>query len=78
MKNPKYTLATIAAGLLVLFAAQNMATVELNFLFWSFHSSRCIVIGFALFTGFLIGWAFGSHRRGAEGVHATDNPGDDG
>ncbi|TNE63856.1 MAG: LapA family protein [Alphaproteobacteria bacterium] len=63
MDKTKYTLAAVAGGLLVLFAIQNMARVELYFLVWSFQSSRIVVIAFSLIVGFVLGWVFASHRK---------------
>ncbi len=63
MEKLKYPLATGLLSLLVLFILQNMAVVELNFLFWSFHSRRFFVIAFALFVGFVIGWVLCSRRK---------------
>ncbi|WP_417461578.1 lipopolysaccharide assembly protein LapA domain-containing protein [Kordiimonas sp.] len=63
MDKTKYTLAMVAGGLLVLFAMQNIATVQLNFLFWSFYTSRFVVILLAVMVGFLLGWIWGAKKR---------------
>jgi uncharacterized integral membrane protein len=41
---------------LVIFAVQNYEIVKIQFLFWSFATSRAIVIFIALFIGIIIGW----------------------
>jgi len=62
MEKVKYSLAMALLALLVLFAIQNMAVVELNFLFWSFHSRRFLIIVFALVIGFALGWLLGAKK----------------
>tara|TARA_R110002096_G_scaffold79415_5_gene186463 strand:- start:823 stop:1059 length:237 start_codon:yes stop_codon:yes gene_type:complete len=42
--------------LLALFAFQNMSEVELTVLFWSFHTSRIVVIGASFLLGGAVGW----------------------
>jgi len=63
MRKLKHYLAMALAIILIVFAIQNMATVELNFLFWSFQSRRFVVIAFALLTGFLIGMLVGAYKN---------------
>ena len=50
----------IASGilltLLVIFALQNIAIVELNFLFWSVDLPRSMLLFVVLLVGFSIGW----------------------
>jgi uncharacterized integral membrane protein len=41
---------------LIVFTAQNYAVVKIKFLFWSFQTSRAIMIFAAVFTGIIIGW----------------------
>ncbi|MCJ9427813.1 lipopolysaccharide assembly protein LapA domain-containing protein [Kordiimonas marina] len=66
MSKVKYSLASVAGGLLVLFAAQNMATIEVNFLFWSFYTRRFAVIIFAVLVGLIIGWALSGRKKGKD------------
>ncbi len=54
--NWKGVLILILLLLLVIFTAQNYEVVEIKFLFWSFKTSRAIVIISTLFTGIIIGW----------------------
>ena len=63
MHNIKIVLAVILGGLLVLFAIQNMAEVELTFIVWSFQSRRFVVIGVSVLVGLVIGWVLGRVRR---------------
>ena len=49
-------------ALLGIFAVQNMATVELTFLLWTFESRRIVVIGLSVVTGLVIGWIIGYSR----------------
>ncbi|WP_339737162.1 lipopolysaccharide assembly protein LapA domain-containing protein [uncultured Maricaulis sp.] len=43
-------------ALLGLLAFQNMSQVELTVLFWSFQTSRIVVIGSSFLLGGLVGW----------------------
>jgi putative membrane protein len=54
--NYKLILILILAGLGVLFIIQNVAVVEIQFLFWSIQLSRSLLIFFLLSIGILIGW----------------------
>jgi uncharacterized integral membrane protein len=50
----------------LIFAVQNFATVEIQFLFWSFALPRALMILILLGIGFIIGLLFYSlvlHRR---------------
>ena len=49
-------IAFVLGGILVLFALQNLARVELNVLFWTFEARRFVVILFSFAIGFAIGW----------------------
>ena len=42
--------------LLVIFTTQNYELVKIQFLFWSFKTSRAIIIFVTLFIGIIIGW----------------------
>lgn len=67
MDNFKILLAAVLGGLLVLFALQNMAAVELSFLVWTFQSRRFVVIGFSLLVGLILGWTIGAMYRRRKG-----------
>lgn len=56
MGHIKLWLAGILVALLALFAFQNMSDVELTVLFWSFHTSRIVVIVFSFLLGGAVGW----------------------
>jgi len=51
--------ALILGGLLGIFALQNMASIELTFLVWTFESRRIVVIAASL----IVGWFFGYASR---------------
>ena len=54
--NSKWTIALLLLLLVsIIFTAQNYAVVNIKFLFWSFQTSRAIMIYAALFTGIIIG-----------------------
>lgn len=54
--NYKLILILTLAGLAVLFIIQNIAAVEIQFLFWSIQMSRSLLIFSMLAIGFIIGW----------------------
>ncbi|MFA5069363.1 MAG: lipopolysaccharide assembly protein LapA domain-containing protein [Candidatus Omnitrophota bacterium] len=41
---------------LVIFTVQNYEVIKIQFLFWSFQTSRAIIIFSTLFIGIIIGW----------------------
>lgn len=49
-------LGIVLLGLVVLFTVQNIATVELNFFFWSFSMPRAILVFLIFLAGVLTGW----------------------
>lgn len=55
-RNYKLVVILVLAGLTVLFIIQNVAVVEIQFLFWSIQISRSILIFFLLANGVIIGW----------------------
>lgn len=63
MVGTKLLVAAILAGLLLLFALQNLAEVELTFLVWTFQSRRFVVIAFSVVVGLAIGWMIGRMSR---------------
>ncbi len=58
-------IAAALGGVLVLFALQNLARVELNVLFWTFEARRFVVIGVSFAIGFAVGWLVKAQRRRA-------------
>lgn len=46
----------ILIGLVLLFVIQNVAVVEIQFIFWSFSIARSLLIFLVLGTGILLGW----------------------
>ena len=52
----KWLLVLVLLVFLVIFTAQNYEIVEIQFLFWSFETSRAIIIFSTLAIGLLIGW----------------------
>jgi len=57
----KKILAFILGGIGLLFIVQNMAMVEIQFLFWSFSLPRTLLLLLLLIIGFLIGWLWHSY-----------------
>ncbi|KAA5802293.1 DUF1049 domain-containing protein [Alkalicaulis satelles] len=48
-------IAIILLGVVIIFAVQNMALVEVKFLFWSFETNRILIIGVPFVLGALFG-----------------------
>jgi uncharacterized integral membrane protein len=67
--NLRLLLILILSSLAVLFIAQNVAVVEIGFLFWRASMSSALLIFFSLMTGFVLGWFLHSYllRRKAMG-----------
>jgi uncharacterized integral membrane protein len=64
--NFKFAMILVLAGLALLFIIQNVAVVEIQFLFWSARLPRSLLIALVLGTGILIGWFLHSllrHRK---------------
>ncbi|MFH1768577.1 MAG: LapA family protein [Candidatus Omnitrophota bacterium] len=61
--NKKWILVVAALFILVVFAVQNYEVVKVKFLFWSFATSRAIIIFSSLLIGFIIGMAVSRMRR---------------
>ncbi|MBA4396838.1 MAG: DUF1049 domain-containing protein [Syntrophus sp. (in: bacteria)] len=57
----KLILVLIMAGLAVIFITQNVAAVDVTFLFWSLSLSRALLIFFVLMIGFVLGWFLRSY-----------------
>ena len=51
-----WTVILILMILLVIFTVQNYEVVKIQLLFWSFSTSRAIIIFAALLIGIIIGW----------------------
>jgi len=65
--NYKLILILTLAGLAVLFIIQNIAIVEISFLFWTVQMSRALLMFFLVAIGIIIGWflhSFFNHRTG--------------
>ncbi|NNM80138.1 MAG: LapA family protein [Gallionella sp.] len=54
--NFKLALVLVLSSMAVLFIAQNVAVVEIGFLFWRVSLSSSLLIFFTLTTGFVVGW----------------------
>ena len=66
MQSLKSILSLLLIIAALIFAVQNFATVEIQFLFWSFALPRALMILLLLGIGFIIGLLFYSlvlHRR---------------
>ena len=59
--NLKLALILILSSLAVIFVAQNIAPVEITFLFWNASMSSALLIFFTLMSGFVLGWSLHSY-----------------
>lgn len=59
--NLKLALILVLSSLAVVFIAQNVAVVEIGFLFWRASMSSALLIFFTLMIGFLLGWFLHSY-----------------
>lgn len=59
--NFKLILILVLASLAVVFIAQNVAVVEIGFLFWRASMSSALLIFFTLMIGFVLGWSLHSY-----------------
>ena len=70
--NYKLILILILAGLAVVFIIQNVAVVEIQFLFWSIQMSRSLLMFFLLAVGVILGWflhGYWKYRKGKSNHH---------
>ena len=49
--------------LAMIFVAQNVGVVEINFLLWKISMSSALLIFFALLAGFALGWSLQGYLR---------------
>ena len=59
--NLKFVLILILAGIITVFITQNVAVVEVQFLFWNISMSRALLIFFLLIIGVALGWFLHSY-----------------
>lgn len=59
--NLKLTLILLLTSMAVVFITQNVAVVEIGFLFWRASMSSALWIFFTLVVGFLLGWFIHSY-----------------
>jgi len=62
--NYKKIISLVLATLTILFILQNIAVININFLFWTFFISRSVLIFVVLLIGIVIGWLLRSGPRG--------------
>jgi putative membrane protein len=70
--NNKLIVILVLAGVVLLFVIQNVAIVEIQFLFWSIQMSRSLLIFFLLTVGIIIGWFLHGYLRYRKGKSAHD------
>lgn len=59
--NAKLILTLVLIGLVVVFIIQNVAVVEIHFLFWKLSMSRSLFIFFLMAIGIVTGWLLHSY-----------------
>ena len=58
----KLILSLVLAGLAVIFIVQNVAVVDIRFLFWKLSMSRALFMFFLLAIGIVVGWSLHSYQ----------------
>ena len=61
MKTIRHWALAVLLGIVLIFALQNIATVEVQFLFWSFKASRFLIVITSCLIGVVIGWMLKAH-----------------
>lgn len=64
--NWKWIIVSILLLLLLIFTIQNYEAVKIQFLFWSFKTSRALIIFLTLLIGMAIGWVISLIKGGEE------------
>lgn len=62
--NWKLILTLVLLLVLVIFTSQNYEVVKIRFLFWSFETSRALIIFSTLLIGIVIGWVISFIKKG--------------
>jgi len=73
----KLVLVLIFASLAAIFIIQNVAAVEVTFLFWSISMSRALLVFFTLVAGIILGWflnTYYSYRKAKEELSERSKP----
>ena len=79
--NLKLILGLVITGLIVLFVTQNVAVVEIRFMFWQVTMSRSLLIFFLLAIGIMVGWLMHgifAHRANKDGDEKLQKSAPDG
>jgi len=69
----KLILAAVLIGLFALFVLQNVAVVDIHFLFWTLSISRALLLAIVLAAGALAGWAVSGYLRHKQDKNRTDS-----
>jgi len=69
--NYKLIFILFLAALAILFIIQNVAAVEIQFLFWSIQMSRALLIFLLLAIGIIIGWFLHEYVKYRKGNDAA-------
>ena len=72
--NLKLVFSLVLAGLVVLFVTQNVAVVEIRFMFWQVSMSRSLLIFFLLSVGIMVGWLMHSLFAHRANKNNGENP----
>ncbi len=74
----KLVFSLVLTGLVALFVSQNVAIVEIRFMFWQVSMSRSLLIFFLLAIGIMVGWLMHSlfvHRSNKDNGEKAQKPG---
>ena len=68
--NAKIILGLVLLGTAILFITQNLAVMELSFLFWTISTSSALIMALMLAIGLFLGLLLhGSFKRKQSGAH---------
>ncbi len=59
--NPRMYAIVSLVALAAIFIAQNIAVVQVRFLFWQMEMSGVLMFIFLIFIGFVVGWLLHGH-----------------
>lgn len=70
--NSKNALLSSIVAVITFFSAQNIHSVNLNFLFWDFSISLIILIYIIFFSGVLVGFLYANRKVKKRSIHKEE------
>ena len=69
--NYRFILALSLICLCIVFIVQNIAVVQITFLFWTLEISRVVLLLLVLLIGLIAGWIFKGYAKRRKNKHTT-------